>query len=851
MRRFLSLGCRVTLLALGLTGWLAAQAMPSGVTFDIRAGTASSSLKEFASQAHLQLLFDYKALEKLKTPSVKGQLTPAEALKEMLEGSGFTFHEINDHTIAITRSGGATSSTGMQQEDRSGMEASRQGRPNSSSAFLLAQVTEGQSLSSTSIDQSSAPTPEKQGAIQEVIVTAQKREERLQDVPVPVTVLSSDSLLQTNSVRIQDFYSSVPGFNVSPSPGAGGQDMLVIRGISAGAFTNPTVGVTVDGVPLGSSTGFFGNVMPDIDPSDLARIEVLRGPQGTLYGASSLGGLLNFVTVDPSTDGITGRLEAGTSGVQNGTGAGYGFRGAVNLPVTDSLAIRASAFTRQTPGYIDNVALGIDGVNREVASGGHLSALWKLSDTFSLKLSALYQQDKVDGLSEVTVAPGLGDLQQNFNGPLGSDQKTQAYNATLNGKLGSSDFTAISGYNVNSFSSTLFTGIGGYGPLITQATTHNFSQELRLNVPIGEQVEWLVGAFYTDQHEPQVLQAIYANPSPNPPVNPGYLTYYPFTFTEYAGFTDVTWHITDAFNVQMGGRYSSLKQATGAEFEYIPLFGVTPATSVSGFESRADAFTYLVTPQLKISHDVMVYARFASGYRPGGGGESSSSALCVRFDFSCQYNPDKTYNYEIGIKGAFLDRRLVLDASAYYIDWRDIQITVLNVPADYDYGTNGGKAKSEGLELRADANPVEGLTLSAWATYSDAALTQSLPPNATVYGPDGSRLPFSTRFSGNIAVQQQFHIARDVMGFVGGTVSYIGDRFGTFVPQANQRAEYPAYTKTDFRAGATYESWTINLYATNAFDRRAVLGGGGGTFPATAFVVIQPRTIGLSVTKSF
>src|SRR5262249_11729294 len=145
--------------------------------------------------------------------------------------------------------------------------------------------------------------------IEEIVVTAQKREERLQDVPVPVTSMSADALVEQNQLRLQDYYSKVPGLNLELD-GTTGVPTVSIRGVTTGGQTNPTVGVTVDDVPYGSSTFIGGGfVSPDIDPSDLTRVEVLRGPQGTLYGVSSIGGLLKYVTLDPSTDGFTGLVQ--------------------------------------------------------------------------------------------------------------------------------------------------------------------------------------------------------------------------------------------------------------------------------------------------------------------------------------------------------------------------------------------------------------------------------------------------------------------------------------------------------------------------------------------------------------
>src|SRR4029077_16305041 len=204
--------------------------------------------------------------------------------------------------------------------------------------------------------------------LEEVIVTAQKRLERLQDVPVPASVISTDALTNSDQTLLRDYYSSVPGLSMTTT--AQSSQILSIRGIVTNPG-NPTVGITVDDMPFGSSTvGGGGLVVPDFDPGDLSRVEVLRGPQGTLYGASSLGGLLKFVTVDPSTVGVSGNLQAGLSSVHNGDGIGYTYRGAINIPVSENLAVRASGFARLDPGYVDNAVLRVKGINTARADGG-------------------------------------------------------------------------------------------------------------------------------------------------------------------------------------------------------------------------------------------------------------------------------------------------------------------------------------------------------------------------------------------------------------------------------------------------------------------------------------------------
>src|ERR1700722_14089664 len=200
-----------------------------------------------------------------------------------------------------------------------------------------------------------------QGAtLTEIIVTDEKREERLQDVPVPVTVISGAVLTESSQLRLQDYYTQVP--SLTTTNGVQSSQAVSIRGL-------PSSTILLDDVPL-------SGVLPDIDPGNLANVEVLRGPQGTLYGANSLGGLIKFVTVEPTSDSVSGRVEAGANSVHNRYDRGYNVRGSVNLPLTPDLAVRAGAFWRQDAGYIDNPMLGIDGINRDVAHGGQLTALW-------------------------------------------------------------------------------------------------------------------------------------------------------------------------------------------------------------------------------------------------------------------------------------------------------------------------------------------------------------------------------------------------------------------------------------------------------------------------------------------
>jgi iron complex outermembrane recepter protein len=427
---------------------------PTAQLFDIKPQSLAAALKEYAQQSHEEILCSPDIVARKLSSGVRGSMPPLAALNILLKDSGLSYTSRKGGAILV----GPLHSAELSPVTEGVTTAAEEGKKDSSHDFRVAQVDQGKASGAIPVSGSASQSPDNpQTSIQEILVTARKREERLQDVPVPVTAISAAALTDTNQLRLQDYYSSIPGLVISP--GAQSSNELAIRGVSPG-IGNPTVGLTVDDVPYGASaTQEGGLTVPDIDPSDLDHIEVLRGPQGTLYGANAMGGLIKFVTVDPSTQALRGQIQAGTSSVYNGAELGYTVRGSINVPLSDTFALRASGFTREDPGYIDNPALHIDGINKANVFGGHLSTLWTPSDSFSVKLSALYQDYKGDGLSDVDVnppyPPTLGDLQQNYAQRVGPfSREVAAYSATLKAKLGAVDVTSVSGYNINGFHDT-------------------------------------------------------------------------------------------------------------------------------------------------------------------------------------------------------------------------------------------------------------------------------------------------------------------------------------------------------------------------------------------------------------
>ena len=425
----------------------------------------------------------------------------------------------------------------------------------------------------------------------------------------------------------------------------------------------------------------------------------------------------------------------------------------------------------------------------------------------------------------------------------------EAYSATLSAKLGELELTSITGYNVNSFSDSLDAGFI-FGPaaqaefgvsgaqLLSEIETEKVTQEMRLTGAIGSRAEWLLGFFYTHEDSKPKFTRVASNATTGNTVGTLQFSTAPETFEELAAFANLTYHFTNRFDVQFGVRQSEIDESFEQTIVNALGTSLVPERNVD-----SSAFTYLVTPRFKLSPDLMLYARLASGYRAGGPNTFPGGVIPT------QYDPDETQNYELGFKGDLLEDTLSLDVSVYYIRWRDIQFASLS-PNSTTYLTNGSAARSQGVELSVESHPLQGLTIAGWIALNDAELTEPFPPGSTAFGAAGDRLPDSGRVSANLSIEQSFPLWSSVSGFTGASAAYVGDRVGRFraVPL---RQTFPSYTQVDLRAGLRNDTWTAQVYVTNVSDERSALYGGLGALPSTAFNYIQPRTIGLSIIKAF
>jgi len=810
-----------------------------------------TALSDFAARDGLQLAYRTDITRGIEVKVAPRGLRPEEELKYLLEGTGLEAQKINAHTFTIRRAGAAKSGPAA-------LEEKQDGRIQLAQAQNAAQPPpEGVPLGSAANGADAASTAQPADAqLESVVVTAQKREERLLDVPIPVTVLNTDALAQNGQVLLTEYYSQVPSFTVSPT--INGAQTLTIRGINTGGLTgsNPTVGVLVDGAPYAIGAG---NALPDVDPSDLARIEVLRGPQGTLYGANSMGGLINYITNDPDTRTVSGRIEANTNTVYNGAEPGFALRASANIPVSDTLAVRLSGYVRQDAGYIDNYAYNLTGVNRINTEGGRFSLLWRPTDALSINLGATYQESKAHAGSELD--PALGAFQTAQLPAAGAfTEKPQIYSARIAYDFGGAKLTSISSYSSNDyFVVTEFANLGSLTPIIfpstkpetvqynfTEQAMHRYTQELRLESPKESRLEWLLGGFYSRGYDPLQWYMNAQDVATSATLGRFWNYQAPITVLEYAAFADITYHITDALNLQLGVRETRSQTNDSANIESGPAVSILKIAPpyTAPIAATADKFTYMVSPQYHLSHDVMAYARVATGFRP----VSPNPAGAVALGAPQKVLPDTTTNYEVGVKGNFIGGMLTVDASVYYIDWRNIQIQLLTGgAANFVYTGNGAGAKSEGVELSVQLRPVRSLTLEGWLSYDDAIITRDF-----AFGVVGARLPFTPRWSGHLSAEEEFPLMREARGYVGVSADYQGDRTGDFPNTlGDPRQDYPSYYKLDVRAGIRHGEWNAEIYATNLNNSRGELNGGLNYNNPSYFIYIPPRTVGATLSRKF
>ena len=817
--------------ALVLVGQVAAQS--TSHYFDIPEEDAVTALQAFAQQAGKQVLFPYDAVFGRRTMAIKGDLPDREVLNRLASSAGLVVTSDDGHTITL--------------------------RP---------APKEGGTGTTVSGD----------GELEEVVVTAQKRAEKLQDVPASVSAVSGGRLREMNLGTLSDYAAYLPGVNVTPG-GAPGMSTISLRGIVP-IGGSVLVGMYIDDTPVGAASISSGDLGLAVDmlPYDLDRLEVLRGPQGTLYGAGAMGGLVKYVLVAPDLERFEGRVGADTMAISGAGRLGWGGRASANIPLIDNtLAVRMSAYDQHTPGYVDNTYTGVRDGNDDRQYGGRFAALWRPMDNLSIKVNALWTRTEADdlGLTTLTPVPFVPTSSDVYlvqgTRPTGLTQShafaqrfsksLDYYSSTANWDLGAVDVISSTTWmhSTGKTQSDFSYLYGQLFPILTNGAVpaglakyngsqglEKFVQEIRFVSPGGRKLEWIGGAFYT--HESNIQIQPFSGYDLNYQPIAAFTPYFeqaslPALYKEYALFGDVTYHLTDRFDVTAGGRYAHNNQT------YTQITSGLFLTTDEEGKSSQGVFTWMFSPRFQVTPDIMAYARVASGYRPGGPNLFAPGVPPT-------VNSDTLKNYEIGIKSELFQRKLLLNLSAYYIDWKGIQLSVtIN---DLQVGANGGGALSKGLEFESVYSPIPRLHLGLNAAYTHAYLTQLAAGTEPFVL--GEQLPQTPRWSASLTADYSFPVAANWNGNLDGGWHYAGREYSAplmyYSLGGSAAFAIPASSSLDLNASIANERWTFKLFAKNLTNSRALQSGQVLTNPAgvpaqidAAFM--QPRTVGVGVDVSF
>lgn len=781
--------------------------------FDVAAGDLKTALDTFIAQSQAQLLYKVDDVKGLSTKGAKGAATPEEALARLLEGTKLKIRRDADGAMVIY-------------------------------------VAPPDALKSERTDQPPAN-------LSSVVVTASRRHEPAREVPMQVSARSGEALERAGAKSLTDYIADEPGVNLSSYGGTRGG--LSMRGVTTGnQQTVATVGVYVDDVPVGSSSATAGGSTTALDMGllDLHHIEILRGPQGTLYGAGAMGGLLKYVTTEPDTGEFSGKVTLGTSSVRGG-GNNATVSAVLNVPLKQDVAgLRVAAFQDQVAGYYKAVgAAAGDAINAGDTKGLRLSLLVTPTSKLSVRLSATTQNLQRDGHGMVdmdlgTGQPIEGDLSRRRTVADPVSNRLTLYGLDLEYDLGWARLNSITSsqevkdHSVIDASPVYVPLLNANGlPAVSTWADDSFkqdriSQEFRLTSRASNQLEWLAGAFFSRErgaHE-QTVDAGFGGALSGANLLTGSV---PSTYLEQALYGDLTWHATRLLSLTAGARVARNSQTVSQSASGL-LLG---QPSVLGGSSEDSSTTYLATAQYALAPTSNVYFRAASGYRPGGpNGVPLSTGLSP---VPPSFQSDSLWSYELGYKADLLDKTLSLQAALFDIEWSNLQQVV--VIGGFGSIVNAGDARVRGSELALNWSPLPALRLSAAATTLDARLRSDAPGLAA----SGTRLPNSARFSGSLGASYNFNVAAHP-SYLGVTVRHVGERDAGYPGSAMLPSfKMPAYSSLDLQAGIELGRFSLAAYVRNLTDQRGLLSATHLTGNLEQVTVTQPRSVGVSLSTSF
>lgn len=745
--------------------------------------------------------------------------------------------------------------------------------------------------------------------LEEVVVTARKREENLQVVPLSIEVFTKRDIQNLGISQFDDYAEKVPSISfISTGPGT---QLFVMRGVSDGSNPNyansSSTGFFVDDM----STSWFG-VQPDLHLYDIAQIEVLNGPQGTTFGAGSMSGAVRYITNKPDVHAFSAGVDLDAGKIHGGTD-NETYEGFLNVPLVDGvLGLRVSAFSDNRGGFInnrlttrtwvngtvsDNSAWARANYNTQHVEGGRLALKLVASEAWSGTLSATYQRQATQGAWDEDLT-NYGPRTVSRFGPESHQFEAKMLDLHVDGDVGIGDLVFASTYwslptrQNNEYSQYMENHNGGATEGFTclsdpvyggtpytgcnvpvqfyeyHSNPERWSDELRLASKPGGAFHWLAGLYWektrdkdsgstffmpglrTDGAAFQYYQALYGTTASSLPPGIWYAYRTRSDYLQTTEFANISYDLTERLNVEAGAVHfhsDSKYYSPYGQFAYAP---TTPALSVNS--------SHKVNGKLGVNYKVtdalLLYADVAQGFRDGGA-NSGYPDSCYANGVPRHYVPDTLNNFELGWKSTSLGGRLLFNGATYLMRWHDLQTLIYDVDicAPSSFNVNVGDARIYGAESNVEFKPDEHWTVQASGSYTDSHLVSS--PYATFQGNVGERLPFVPYFSYSMNVRYQHRLGAGLNGYAQFDVAHKGDMWNDLhVAGSNGfgRIDQPGYSLMNLRLGLNPEGgrWLAELYVRNLADKNAILYSNTGNYDLRE-TTNEPRVIGLRLNYRF
>ena len=721
-------------------------------------------------------------------------------------------------------------------------------------------------------------------ALEEVVVTASKRgAQSIQDTVGTIQAISSESLERSVVEGIEDYIKMVPGLTtINSGPG---QSQVIIRGINTGRITHNAfqtrslAGYYLDDMPI--SVAAFN---PDLGMVDIERVEVLKGPQGTLYGGSSMSGTIRVITKKPDTEKISAKVSADVSDTKGG-GLNYGYRGSINLPLSDSWALKLSGYSSQKSGYIDVVgpnppsifAVPQEDYNKSDIFGGKVQLAYygdKLDAHATFIYHKLDLEGRPDEILPVASDPRLANLGERetvkfsrdpFNDEFTAANVTLDYDFEHINVVSSTSWTEVISDNILDDNFRIeaflpfspFTDAGQYSDFHNDVDTTTWVEEIRVSSTYDSRLQWILG-FYLENQDKHFVQI---QPTRNndaffcggvTPCDGGtpdsiFDSNYHVISTQISFFGEATYDFTEALKLKLGFRWY--------DYDYDVDFFLAGAANGGIIQSVSQLQEDGVVPKVELSYDIsddhMVYATYSEGFRLGSVNrqipprpDCLAELAALGVTQGAPVESDSLENYEIGAKTSWLDNRLTANISVFRNDFSDIQSSIF-LNCAFDQNANAGAIENTGFDLDMAFQATEALSLTLGLAYVDSEVTEL----AQGQNQEGDTPPYIPEWSGSASAQYSFPIWQG-SGFIRGNVRYVGSSFNEFSSNPTV-IKLDDYTVVDVNVGYEQNGWGVNVFARNLFDERIVTNIDPDRLQPNQATIARPRTVGISVSKSF